>query len=276
MFLKQPISIFAIIMAVGLAPAPGFAQEGDKVIATVGGQNITVSDLEGASRDIGSQFASIPEPGRQAAILDALIDIVAISQRADAEGLGDDAAFKARMALLRKRALHNIYITNTVSAKIKDEEVKARYEAETSKIEEIKARHILVKTEKEALEIIKMLDEGADFIELAKTKSTGPSGSRGGDLGYFGKGQMVPEFEKAAFALEVGKYSAKPAKTQFGYHVIKLDERRKATPPPYEKAKAKYRQMILRERYADLIKDTRGKYKVEILDESLRLPGRDN
>lgn len=272
MFLKTPISAFGIIIAAGLTLTPGFAQENDKLLATVGGQEIRASDLDRAARDIGSQFANVPEASRRAAMLDALIDIVAVSQRAEAEGLSKDKGFIERMALLRKRALHNIYVSNAVSASIKDEDVKARYEAETSKIEEIKARHILVKTEKEALDIIKSLDGGADFIELAKTKSTGPSGPKGGDLGFFSKGQMVPEFEKAAFALKVGEYTAKPARTQFGFHVIKLEERRKATPPPFEQAKGKYRQMILRERYADLIKETRAKYKVKIIDESLKLP----
>ncbi len=121
------------------------------------------------------------------------------------------------------------------------------------------------------MEIIKLLDEGGDFMALAKEKSTGPTGANGGDLGYFGRGQMVPAFEKAAFTLKIGKYTSKPAKTEFGYHVIKLEERRKATPPPFDKVKDQFRQIILRERYGELIEKTRAELKVEILDDSLRL-----
>ena len=262
--------VLAIFAMVSFAPAVSNAAE-DKVIAVIGDSEITASDLAGAERDIGARFKSIPEDRRRAALLDALIDIVAISELAKSEGLGNDDAFVARMKLLRQRALHNVYVSKNISEKITDEEVKSRFDVATSNVEQLKARHILVKTEEEANEIIKMLDGGADFIELAKKKSTGPSGPNGGDLGFFGKGQMVPEFEKAAFALEIGKYTAKAAKTKFGYHIIKLEERRMAPPPEYETLKAKYRQLVLREKYGELIKKTREKLKVKILDESLKI-----
>ena len=260
----------AVFAMVSLVAAVSYAAE-DKVIAVIGEKEITAGDLAGAERDIGARFESIPEDGRKAALLDALIDIIAVSELAESEGLGKDVDFVARMRLLRQRALHNVYVRKTISEKITDDEVKSRFEVETSKVEQIKARHILVKTEEEAIEIIKMLNDGADFIDLAKKKSTGPSGPNGGDLGFFGKGQMVPEFEKAAFALEIGKHTAKAAKTKFGYHIIKLEERRKAPPPEFEALKAKFRQIILREKYGDLIKSTREKLKVKILDESLKL-----
>ena len=275
MVFKIRFWVMALFTIASLAPAVSYAAE-DKVIAVIGDKEITTSDLAGAVRDIGARFESIPEDRRKAALLDALIDIVAISELAETDGFGKDEAFIARMKLLRQRALHNVYVSKTISEKITDEEVKSRFELETSKVEQIKARHILVKTEDEANEIIKMLDDGADFVELAKKKSTGPSGPNGGDLGFFGKGQMVPEFEKAAFALEIGKYTAKAAKTQFGYHIIKLEERRTAPPPEYEALKAKFRQIILREKYGDLIKSTREKLKVKILDESLNLPKQSN
>ena len=275
MVYKIRFLVLAIFAMVSLAPAISNAAE-DKVIAVIGDREITASDLAGAERDIGARFESIPEDRRRAALLDALIDIIAISVLASSEGFGNDDAFVARMKLLRQRALHNVYVRKTISEKITDEEVKSRFDVETSKVEQIKARHILVKTEDEANEIIKMLDDGANFIELAKKKSTGPSGPNGGDLGFFGKGQMVPEFEKAAFALEIGKYTAKAAKTQFGYHIIKLEERRTAPPPEYEALKAKFRQIILREKYGVLIKNAREKLKVKILDEGLKVSKENN
>ena len=111
------------------------------------------------------------------------------------------------------------------------------------------ARHILVKTKEEAEAIIKELDAGADFAKLAKEKSTGPVRPEGGDLGFFSPGQMVPAFEKAAFALKAGKYTKEPVKTQFGWHVIKVEEKRNAPPPEFDQVKDQVRQLVLREKY---------------------------
>jgi peptidyl-prolyl cis-trans isomerase C len=271
MFSKIHLIVAGFVGGMLLVSAVALAQA-DKVIARVGDREITVSDLENAKRDIGAQFERLPEGRRQAALLDALIDIYVIADKAKSVGFDKNKSFVGRMALLRQRVLHNLYVSNTVSKKITDEEVKARYVAQTSKNEEVKARHILVKTEEEALAIVKQLDAGGDFVALAKEKSTGPSGANGGDLGFFGKGQMVPAFEKAAFALETGKHTSKPVKTQFGYHVIKVEARRVATPPPFDKVKSQFRQLILRERYGALVDETRKAIKVEILDENLRLP----
>jgi len=156
---------------------------------------------------------------------------------------------------------------------ISDEEVKARFEKEIAAIEpeqELRARHILVKTAEEANAIIAELDGGADFVELAKTKSTGPSGPQGGDLGFFGKGQMVPPFEAAAFALEAGAYTKAPVQTQFGFHVIKLEEKRDRPLPKFEEVQDQMRQVVLRERYLETVKEARSLSNVEILDEELK------
>ncbi len=271
MFNNLYLGALSFFIASTLMLTSGHAAE-DKVIAKVGDIEITSANLADAQRDIGARFANIPEERRKAALLDALIDIIAVSELAEAKGFGDEASFIARMKLLRQRALHNVYVSKVISEKITDAEVKARFDEATSKVEQVRARHILVKTEDEAKEIIKLLDDGADFVELAKKKSTGPSGPNGGDLGFFGKGQMVPEFEKAVMALEIGKYTPKAAKTKFGFHIIKLEERRTAPPPDYNSVKAKFRQIVLRVKYGDLIVNTRKKLKVEILDENLKMP----
>lgn len=259
-----------LILVLALNIGPTVAQQ-PKIVARVAGIEITTLDLANAKRDIGLQFNGVSSEKRQASILDALLDIIAIAALAEADGYDKEEDFLSRMILLRRRALHNIYVSKTVSSTITEDEIKARYTSETAKIEEIKARHILVKTEDEARDIINLLDEGGDFAGLAKEKSTGPSGPNGGDLGFFSKGQMVPAFEKAAFALEVGNYTKQPVKTQFGYHIIKIDERRKAIPQPYEQVKSQFRQMILRERYSELVDRARKKLKVEILDDAYRL-----
>ena len=145
------------------------------------------------------------------------------------------------MAFLQQRALHGELVEKGVVDKVTDAEVRARYDQEianTPPVNEVHARHILVKTKEEAEAIIKQLDGGADFEKLANEQTSDPSGkSSGGDLGWFGPGQMVPEFDKAAFALEVGKYTKEPVQTQFGWHVIKVEDKRAKQPPAFDEVK---------------------------------------
>lgn len=265
----------ALASGTALAQEEGAAAEpaGDTVLATVGGLPITAQDLDFAAADLSDQFAQVPAEQRKAAVLNALIDIKSLAREAESEGLDDSETFKARMEFLRDRALHNAYFQEFALKAISDEEVKARYDKEVSATEpetEVRARHILVKTEEEAKEIIAELDKGADFAELAKEKSTGPSGKEGGDLGFFGKGRMVPEFDQAVFALKTGEYSKEPVKTQFGFHVIKKEEERQAQPPAFDQVKDQVRQVVLREKYAALLQQARDSVEVEILDENLK------
>ena len=154
-------------------------------------------------------------------------------------------------------------VKSGTSAKRKtDKEVAA-----LPKQEEVHARHILVKTEDEAKDVIKQLDAGKDFAELAKEKSTDPNKDDGGDLGYFTRGRMVKEFEDAAFSLEKGTYSKTPVKTDFGYHVIKVEDKRDAPPPPFEQVQDQVRQLVMRDKYLALLNDAKAKAKVEITDD---------
>lgn len=185
----------------------------------------------------------------------------------------DDPAYKQRMAFIADRELHNAYFKKHVVDVTTDEEVKARYEKEIAalpKEQEIHARHILVKTEDEAKDVIKQLDGGKDFAELAKEKSTDSSGSDGGDLGFFSKGRMVPEFEEAAFALKPGTYTKTPVKSQFGFHVIKVEEIRDAAPPKFEDVQQQVRQLVMRDKYLALLEKAKTSEKVEIVDPALK------
>lgn len=271
--------IAAAILMVAFAygsVSPATAQDSadkDKVVAKVGGLPITGRDLEFAATELSEQFAKVPEEMRKAAVLNALIDIKSLARQADAAKLGEDDEFKARMAFLRDQALHNFFFQQRVLDTVSEEEVKARYDKEVAATEpepEIRARHILLKTEEEAKAVIAELDQGADFAELAKEKSTGPSGKEGGDLGFFDKGRMVPEFEQAAFALEKGAYTKEPVKTQFGWHVIMKEDERLSQPPAFEQVKDQVRQVVLRESYAKLLEDARKEVEVEIVDEELK------
>ncbi len=246
-----------------------------KVVAKVGDAEITSADVDQAAKDLAQQFANFPEDQRRARVLDSLIDINVLAQKAKMEGLADSEELKRRIALLQAQALHNAYFNTKVRPTVSEEAMKQRFDAETGNAKpekEISARHILVKTEDEAKAIIVELDGGADFVELAKTKSTGPSGPNGGDLGYFGAGRMVPEFEKAAFALEKGGYTKEPVKTQFGFHIIKVEDMRDKPLPTFEASKAQLQQVMLSEAYAKAVEENRKSVGVEILDDSLKLP----
>ncbi len=256
-----------------LLAAPGLAQE-DKVVATIGGKPVTEADIALAVSDLDEQFARLPEEQRRAAALSAIIEIRVMSDEAAARGIDKDAAFQRRMAFLQQRALHAALIDSEIADKITEDEVRARYDqqiAATPPVNEVKARHILVKTKEEAEAIIKRLDAGESFETIAKEVSTDPgSGANGGDLGWFGPGQMVPEFEQAAFALEVGAHSKEPVQSQFGFHVIKVEDKRAQQPPAFEQVKEQFRSMILREKYFALVEALRAKAVVEIADPELK------
>ena len=272
---KSGALVSAFVIALSLHSGVLHAQENnpDKIIAKVGDVTITQRELGFAESDLQKQFAQLPEGLRRAAILNALIDIRVMAKAAETSGIADDVNFKSRVAFLRDRALHNAYFQKNAVETITDADIKARYDKEIASTKpetEVDARHILVKTEDEAKAIIKELDDGKDFAELAKAKSTGPSGKNGGTLGFFRKGQMVPEFEKAAFALKKGEYTKDAVKTQFGWHIILKNDERNVAPPTLEQATDQIRKILLREKYISLVSQSRNKFKVEVLDKDLQ------
>ncbi|MCY6383667.1 peptidylprolyl isomerase [Hoeflea prorocentri] len=264
-------AIVALTICAGAGAAAQDAE--DKVIATIGGKPVYQSELTFAESDLDPQFSRLPADQRTAAALSALLDIKLMAQQAEGAGLGKDEAFQRRLSFLKDRALHNEYFRTKVVDGLTDDAVRARYEQEIAATEpeqEIKARHILVDSEEQAKAIIADLDGGTDFVELAKEKSTGPSGPQGGDLGYFTRGRMVPEFEEAAFALEPGSYTKEPIKTQFGWHVIKVEDRRDTPPPQFEQVADQIRRVLLQEQYLALIQEARDAIEVEVTDQDLQ------
>jgi peptidyl-prolyl cis-trans isomerase C len=241
----------------------------DKVLATIGGIKITNKEVDQISTDLDPQFAKLPDDQRRLAALAAIIDIKSLAAKAEAEKLDQTPEFKSRLEFLKDRALHNDYFKQQVVDKITDADIRARYDKEIAAMppqSEVRARHILVKTKEEAEAIIKQLDGGAKFEDVAKEKSTDGSAAQGGDLGYFGPGQMVPEFEKAANALEIGKYTETPVQSQFGFHIIKLEDKRTQQPPAFDQVKDQVKSILIRERYMELVKKERGDLKVEFTD----------
>ncbi|MCO6180203.1 peptidylprolyl isomerase [Ciceribacter sp. RN22] len=264
------LALAACVAFVGLQ-APAFAE--DALVAKVGNLEIRQSELDIALANLDPQLSQLPDEQKKIAALSSAIDVKLLAGNATSEGLKDDPAYQQRMQFIAERELHNLYFKKHVVDAVTDDEVKARYEKEIAalpKQEEVRARHILVKTEDEAKAIIAELDKGKDFVELAKEKSTDPNKSEGGDLGYFTKGRMVPEFEQAAFSMEKGTYSKTPVKTQFGFHVIKVEDKRDAPPPAYEDVSQQVRQLVMRDKYLELIAKAKAEQKVEIVDEALR------
>ncbi|WP_183804210.1 peptidylprolyl isomerase [Mycoplana azooxidifex] len=264
----------AAVALIAITAAHGaFAQDAsDPVVAKVGSAEVRQSEIDLAIAGLDPQLANLPPEQKQVAALSAIIDVKLLAADASKEGLENDATFKQRVAFLTERELHNAYFKKHVVDAITPEEVKARYEKEIAAIEpqeEVRARHILVKTEQEAKDVIAALDGGKDFAELAKEKST-DAASEGGDLGYFSKGRMVPEFETVAFALEKGAYTKEPVKSQFGYHVILVEDKRTQAPPPIEQVEPQVRQLIMRDKYVALLDAAKGAATVEIEDPALK------
>jgi peptidyl-prolyl cis-trans isomerase C len=239
----------------------------ESVIANVNGRAITTTEMGFIAQELGGRLARMTPDQRKEALVTILIDLELVAEAAEKQKLNEGALFKKQMDFLRRRALRNEFFRVNVDEKITDTDLKAFYDKEIGSKPaemEVKARHILVPEEKEALAVIKELDGGADFAELAKSKSTGPSGPRGGDLGYFGKGQMVPAFEAAAFALDKGAYTKVPVKTQFGYHVVKVEDKRESPKPKFEEIKTNLRGAVAEQKFSALLNDLKAKAKIVI------------
>ena len=254
------------------AAKPAEKADPTKVLATVNGVKLTQGEVDQASSDLDPQFSRLPDDQRRLAALAALVDIKVLAAAAKTDKLDESADFKQRIEFLKDRALHNEYFQTAIVDKISDAEVRGRYDKEIAAMpakNEVRARHILVKTEDEAKAIIKKLEGGAKFEDLAKESSTDGSAAQGGDLGYFGEGMMVPEFEKAAFALEVGGYTKEPVKSQFGYHIIKLEDKRQQQPPAFDEVKEQVRSILIREKYIEMVKKLRDGSKITYEDETV-------
>ncbi|MGJ8528970.1 peptidylprolyl isomerase [Maritalea sp.] len=240
------------------------------VIATVGGENITQADLGYALEDMGEELNAIPAAERRGFLVQMLVDMKVMAQAAKKAGMSDTATFASRKAYLEDRALRRAYLQDVMATEIDQAELQAAYE-ETFKDfepkEMLRARHVLVASEDDAKSVIAELDNGRDFVEVAKEKSTGPSGPNGGDLGYFSEGDMVPEFYDASRALEVGAYSA-PVQSQFGWHVIKLEDRRPSTPPAFEQVLPQIRQRVMVKKFEKLVEELKANADIQIVGAS--------
>ncbi|EJF89986.1 hypothetical protein ME1_00147 [Bartonella vinsonii subsp. arupensis OK-94-513] len=239
------------------------------VMAVVDGKNITVGQLDELALEINPNLARFPDEQRRVMVLKAYLDMQALAKAAKSKGIDKTEAYDKRMAVMRDNVLQQLYFKQTIVDQISDTDLEALYNKEVAalpKEDEVKARHILVKTKKEAEAIIKRLNKGENFEEIAKKSSTDGSAAVGGDLGYFSHGQMVKPFEDAAFGLKVGEYTKNPVESPFGWHVIKVEDRRLKQPPVFDDVKEMLRTQLIKERYQKLIADLRSKIDVKYPD----------
>lgn len=241
------------------AQAPDGAEEG-RVMARVNGEPVTLADvLDVAEEVLPPQFRNIPRaafveqapPDVVAQVLERTIAERALTQAARAAGLEQDAAVARRMRRAAEAELQQALLARDVNAVVTEAAVRARYDRDNAGRtgeEEVRARHILVGTEALARQVLaEVTRAGTDFAEVAKRRSTDPGARDGGDLGFFKKADMVPEFAEAAFALQPGQISRAPVHTAFGWHIIKVEERRAAPVPGFEESRAQLRQAMLQE-----------------------------
>jgi peptidyl-prolyl cis-trans isomerase C len=207
-------------------------------------------------------------------VLSFLIDMKIVAKAAEDEKIADTDEFKKRLAFTRNRLLMDSLLAAKGKAATTDTEMKKVYEDASKQIsgeQEVHARHILVETEDEAKAVKAELDKGADFAELAKKKSKDPGASDGGDLGFFTKDQMVPEFSEVAFKLEPGKISD-PVKSQFGWHIIKVEEKRNRKAPDFAQVKAQIETYVTRKAQADYVGKLRESAKIERMNQAANTP----
>ncbi len=241
-------------------------------VARVNGADITDTELAFAEAEVGAEIAGLPAESRRRVLVEYLIEAHLFAEEAIKGQLNSGKDFENRLAYYKLRALRDTFYEKKVRESVTDAQAKAAYDEQIGKLKpepEVRARHILVKTEEEAKDIIAQLKAGADFNELAKKSSDGPSAHTGGDLGYFSRGQMVKAFEDAAFALEAGQISA-PVKSEFGWHVIKVEDKRNRPLPSFEEVKDQISASLIQTQLKDTVQKLRGAAKVDILDADLK------
>jgi len=249
------------ILAYSLTLQPAHADD-HGVVATINGIDILAQEVEAQSRQLAAQ-------GHQASdeqIVQELINLEVMRQEAARLKLGEDPAVQAELKTMQSRVLANALLTSfTSQVDITDQQLQAEYQRHSSENQsaEFLASHILLEDEARATEIIAELDGGADFAEAAKKYSTGPSGANGGSLGWFAEGAMVPEFSAAVAQMQVGKHSATPVKTDFGWHIIKLEDKRSKGVEPFEALAPQLRSLLIRQQVAEYISSLRGAALIE-------------
>jgi peptidyl-prolyl cis-trans isomerase C len=264
--MARPAFAVAALALVAFSSSVPLRAQDDPVVARVNGTEIRQSDLALADEEVGAQQTAQMTPEAKRDYLVAfLTDMNLVAKAAEAKKVGESADFKRRLNYSRTKLLMETYLQSEAKAAVTEQAMRKVYDeaiGQMKKEPEVRARHILVETEDEAKAVIAELKKGGDFAELAKTKSKDPGSADGGDLGYFTKDQMVPEFSEVAFKLDKGALSD-PVKSQFGWHVIKVEDKRERQPPEFDKVKDQLEQYVVRRQQVELISKLRQDAKIE-------------
>lgn len=238
----------------------------DPVVAVVNGYEIFMSDIMNRRQQLGPQAQQYPMQLLFNLILQDMIAVRLVADEARKQGYDKESQVRRAVSQIEDQLLQQELMSRYVKDNMTDDAVKARYDQfvkENPPLDEVRARHILVETEEQARAVIARVGKGEDFGRLARELSTGPSGKVGGDLGYFTREKMVPEFSAAAFELRPGEVTKSPVKTQFGWHVIKVEDRRTQEAPSYAQAESQMREQVEEQLTRNYVSELREKAKVE-------------
>ena len=261
------VSLLIIGVYVVNLTKPALAQKYQQiVVATVDGAEIQLNEILELIEQLPPEYQNEPLTNYYDQMVDRVINVRLAAKAAEKSALSDDPEVIEDMRVAAQKVLADYWLRSEIAKSVTKEAIDKAYDAyvsDTASREEVKASHILVADEQTAINAIQKLEEGADFAELAREVSTGPSGPNGGDLGYFGRGAMVPVFEQAAFALGVGSFTSAPVQSQFGWHVIKLLDKRIAEAPSIEEMSPQLELNISNLSFARLVETLRADAKIQ-------------
>lgn len=268
------LAAVSVCLLATVAPAAGLAQD-SPVVARVNGEPITQIDLALAEGEIGTHLAQLPQKDRRRLLIDYVINSRLMAQAGDAAGLDETEIYRQRLAYYRHKVLKDLYLEHAVRARATEQRAREIYEEQAALFEpeiEVRASHILVPSEEAARDILQRLEQGEDFADLASSLSQDSgSAAKGGDLGYFTRDRMVEPFADAAFALEPGGLS-QPVRTDFGWHVIRLDDKRKQPVPSFEEMKDTIMSAIVQQETGTTLRELRREAQIEVLEAASTQP----
>jgi len=274
LFVRCALGALAIAASLSATVALLQAEDADQVVARANGVDIRASDLAYAEEEIGGNMPNMPPQQKHDYLITYLADVIVLSQAAEQQKLSERPDVKRRLVFDRNRLLMEALLQDAARAAVSEEAEHKVYDEAVKQMpaeEEVHARHILLPTEDEAKAVLADLKKGADFAAVAKEKSKDPAAAEGGDLGYFTKDQMVPEFSAVAFKLGKGELS-EPVKTQFGWHIIKVEDKRTKPTPSFDQVKTQIDNYIAHRAQAALVDKMRSGANIERLDQPAAAP----
>ncbi len=267
LFRDKVIALAAAAVLFGAVPALA----ADTTVAIVNGTKIYKKDVDNAIKELGQKLEGVDKKKVFPLVVDQIINEKLLDDASTAAKIDESADFKHRVEILKAQLVKQMYFERLLKSKVSQDQVKAAYakfEKENKGKVEVHARHILVPSEEEAVQAIKDLDAGAKFEEIAAKRSSGPNARSGGDLGWFLKDEMIPAFSDVAFKMKPGTYSKTPVKTELGWHVIKLEEKRERQVPKFAEVELAIRSQLSQQALKDVVTDLRGKANVKLFDEN--------